>query len=197
MSIKIQVNFKAIGSNGCAPVREREQPHVVRRCAVQRAKGQTSQILSFVGYHLILSSSLLHPPLHPLPHPFQSLRIPTSVPPHTTPPPSPPNTRPLKSALTACLLATFHRHSQSARPVWPSNPPFIQKAPTHGVPPPPPSYPAPTPPRSVHRPFAHRSSSESPRRARPMLALSHFVRSLQVALELPPRARPRLPCHSV
>ena len=111
---------------------EREQPHVVRRCAVQRAKGQTSQILSFVGYHLILSSSPLHPLLSSLPRPFKSLRIPTSVPPHTTPHTSPPNTRPLKSALTACLLACHLPPPLTIRPTHLAvEPAFHQKAPPH------------------------------------------------------------------
>jgi len=146
-----------------------------------------SDIISFSPPLPSSLSSLLSPvPSNPskFPHPTHPallLRLPRLIP--VT----------LKSALSAA--AAFSPATASATHL--ADPPFIRTHPTHGVSPSPPSYPAPTPSRPHHQPFPHRSSSESPRRARSMLALSHFFRSLSVGLEFPPRARPRFPPYTV
>jgi len=189
MSIKYNTSeFKAIGSNGCALVRETSLMSCDGvQCSGPRGKQAKSyplsDIISFSPPLPSSLSSLLSPvPSNPFLfiHPRHHTR--------TASPPSPPNTRPLKSALSA-TTATFPA-THNPLPIWPTG---LSSEPTHGVSP----SPAPTPSPPHRQPFAHRSSSESPRRARPMLTLSHFFRSLWVALEFPPRAHPRFPYYTL
>jgi hypothetical protein len=113
-----------------------------RQCAVHRAKGQTAQILSFVGFHLSLSPSLLFPPIHSHPPLLQTRtsHLSIAVPPYypsskvrlcCVPLPSPPPPHPLL--------------------VWPPHPPFIA--------PPPMDFPHSshrlTPPRRLVHPTSH------------------------------------------
>src|SRR6266850_7724127 len=154
-----------------------DQPHVVDglQCSGPRGKQPKSYPLS--DFISLLFPSFPSPPIQS--HPPVLATSPSSSP-HTT--------RPLKSAFAACRYLPRHHHIRYSS----GHHTRLSSHPSHGLSTfLPQTYPASAPSRPLHEPLARRSSSESPRRARPIPALSHFLRSSWVAHEISPRARPR------